>query len=76
MQLTKRQQQIFDIFLEMPSEPRTISDFTELGPERTTIFRDIKKLAQAFTEAYGKSAGRYGELISYINDGGMPGTIS
>lgn len=47
MQLTTRQQQIFDIFLEMPSEPRTISDFAELGPERTTIFRDIKKLVQA-----------------------------
>ncbi|EJJ8281504.1 Fic family protein [Salmonella enterica] len=47
MQLTKRQQQIFDMFLDAPSEPRTISNFAELGPERTTIFRDIKKLVQA-----------------------------
>ncbi|EFS2651683.1 hypothetical protein HX362_004600 [Salmonella enterica] len=47
MQLTKRQQQIFDMFLETPSEPRTTGDFTELGVERTTIFRDIKKLVQA-----------------------------
>lgn len=47
MQLTKRQQQIFDIFLETPSESRTTGDFTELGAERTTIFRDIKKLVQA-----------------------------
>ncbi|EKY8362058.1 hypothetical protein RDV39_002782 [Salmonella enterica] len=47
MQLTKRQQQIFDMFLDAPSEPRTISDFAELGAERTTIFRDVKKLVQA-----------------------------
>jgi hypothetical protein len=33
-------------------------------------------LADAFTAAYQKSAARYDDLVSHINDGGLLGTIS
>ena len=33
-------------------------------------------LAEAFTQAYQKSAARYRDLVAYVNDGGMLGTIS
>ena len=55
MQLTKRQQQIFDIFLEMPSEPRTISDFAEPGPETpfsgAGIYRSLRKIGGSLWRA-------------------------
>lgn len=55
-QLTARQQQIFDQFLEAPEEPQSVADFAALGLERTTIFRDIKKLVQAgLLEPEGKA---------------------
>lgn len=33
-------------------------------------------LAESFVRAYVKSAGRYSELVTHINDGGLLGTIS
>lgn len=47
MSLTERQQRIIDVFLETPDESKSIGDFAEFGLERTTLFRDIKKLVQA-----------------------------
>lgn len=47
MPLTERQQKIIDVFLEAPEESRSVADFAEFGVERTTVFRDIKKLVQA-----------------------------
>ncbi len=47
MQLTERQQKIINIFLETPNETKSVGDFADLGLERTTVFRDIKKLVQA-----------------------------
>jgi len=32
-------------------------------------------LSNAFTDAYKKSATRYGDLVAHINDGGLLGTI-
>jgi Fic family protein len=47
MVLTDRQQKIINIFLENPDETKSVGDFAEFGLERTTVFRDIKKLVQA-----------------------------
>ena len=47
MPLTERQQKIIDVFLEAPEETRSVADFADFGLERTTVFRDIKKLVQA-----------------------------
>jgi len=47
MPLTERQQKIIDVFFEAPEETRSVADFAEFGVERTTVFRDIKKLVQA-----------------------------
>jgi Fic family protein len=33
-------------------------------------------LVEAFTEAYQKSAARHRDLVAYVNDGGMLGTVS
>jgi Fic family protein len=46
MPITERQQKIIDVFLESPSETRAVGDFVDFGVERTTVFRDIKKLVQ------------------------------
>ncbi|MDD5175054.1 MAG: Fic family protein [Sterolibacterium sp.] len=54
--LTERQQKILDVFLEVPEESKSVRDFAEFGLERTTVFRDIKKLVQAgLLEPEGKS---------------------
>lgn len=54
--LTVRQQRIFDQFLETPEETQSVADFAALGLERTTIFRDIKKLVQVgLLEPEGKA---------------------
>lgn len=42
--LTDRQKSILDVFLEAPDEPRSVSDFSSLGTERTSLFRDLKKM--------------------------------
>jgi Fic family protein len=47
MPLTERQQKIIDVFLEAPEESRSVADFADFRVERTTVFRDIKKLVQA-----------------------------
>lgn len=47
MSLTERQMRIFGVFLESPENARSIADFSSLGLERTTVFRDIKKLVLA-----------------------------
>lgn len=47
MPLTERQQKIIGVFLESPEETRSVADFADFGLERTTVFRDIKKLVQA-----------------------------
>jgi Fic family protein len=47
MQLTDRQKRILAVFLEAPDETRSVADFADFGLERTTVFRDIKKLVQA-----------------------------
>lgn len=47
MPLTDRQQKIINVFLEAPESTRSVSDFADFGLERTTVFRDIKKLVQA-----------------------------
>ncbi|MFC5769249.1 Fic family protein [Thauera sinica] len=55
MSLTERQQKIIDVFLESPDQTRSVGDFTDFGLDRTTIFRDIKKLVQAgLLQAEGK----------------------
>lgn len=46
MPLTERQQKIIDVFLKTPEETRAVSDFADFGLNRTTVFRDIKKLVQ------------------------------
>ena len=46
MPLTNRQQKILEAFLEAPEEKRTVGDFADLGLNRTTVFRDIKKLVE------------------------------
>lgn len=56
MLLTDRQQKIINIFLENPEETKSVGDFSEFGLERTTVFRDIKKLVQAeLLEPVGKA---------------------
>ncbi len=56
MLLTDRQQKIINIFLENPEETKSVGDFAELGLERTTVFRDFKKLVQAeMLEPVGKA---------------------
>ena len=47
MQITERQQKIISLFLENPSQTRSVGDFADFGLERTTVFRDIKKLVVA-----------------------------
>lgn len=47
MVLNERQQKIIDRFLESPEATKAISDFADLGVERTTLFRDLKKLVLA-----------------------------
>ncbi len=47
MPLTERQQRIINSFLETPNETKSIGDFANFGLERTTVFRDIKKLVLA-----------------------------
>lgn len=44
---TDRQQKIIDVFLENPDETKAVGDFADFGLDRTTVFRDIKKLVQA-----------------------------
>lgn len=44
--LTERQKSIFNTFLQCPEEKKTASDFTELDVERTSLFRDLRKLVQ------------------------------
>jgi Fic family protein len=54
--LTERQQKILRAFLETPDETKSVSDFADLGIERTTVFRDIKKLVlTGLLESVGKS---------------------
>lgn len=54
--LTERQQKIIDVFLGTPDEAKSVGDFADFGLERTTVFRDIKKLVQAgLLEPEGKS---------------------
>lgn len=56
MLLTERQQKIINIFLENPNETKSVGDFADFGLERTTVFRDIKKLVQAgLLEPEGKA---------------------
>lgn len=56
MSLSERQQKIISVFLDAPDEPRSVSDFAGFGLERTTVFRDIKKLVQAgLLELQGKA---------------------
>lgn len=43
--LTDRQKIILSVFLENPSETKSIGDFSVFGIERTTIFRDMKKMS-------------------------------
>lgn len=47
MELSTRQQKIIDMFLESPNEARSVGDFSDFGLDRTTVFRDIKKLIAA-----------------------------
>jgi Fic family protein len=42
--LTDRQQSILNVFLESPHDARSVGDFSGFGLERTTVFRDIKKM--------------------------------
>jgi Fic family protein len=44
MALTERQQQIIAAFFENPEETKSVGAFTEFGLDRTTVFRDLKKL--------------------------------
>ena len=54
--LSARQQQILDQFIERPEEPQSVANFAGFGLERTTIFRDIKKLVKAgLLELEGKA---------------------
>jgi fido (protein-threonine AMPylation protein) len=46
MSLTERQLKIFEAFLETPEDARSVADFTNFGLERTTLFRDLRKLVQ------------------------------
>jgi len=56
MSFTERQQRIIDIFLEDADKAKSVGDFTDFGLERTTVFRDIKKLVQAeILEPHGKA---------------------
>jgi len=56
MLLTDRQQKIIDTFLEHPEDTKAVGDFADFGLDRTTVFRDIKKLVQArFLEPTGKA---------------------
>lgn len=45
--LTERQERIIAVFLENPEETKSVGAFAEFGLDRTTVFRDIKKLVQA-----------------------------
>lgn len=45
--LTERQQSILNLFLANPDGQKAAGDFLHLGLERTTIFRDLKRLVQA-----------------------------
>lgn len=55
-ELTDRQQRIIDAFLETPEETRSVGDFAALGLDRTTVFRDLKKLVQTgLLQAEGKA---------------------
>ncbi len=44
--LTDRQKSILCIFLETPDETKSVGDFSGLGIERTTLFRDFKKMVE------------------------------
>lgn len=56
MTLTERQQKIINVFLESPEDAKSVSDFADFGLERTTVFRDIKKMVQAgLLQAEGKA---------------------
>jgi len=46
MALSDRQQKIFEAFLEAPEATKSVADFAALGLERTTLFRDLKRLVQ------------------------------
>lgn len=45
--LSPRQQLIFEAFTDAPELPKSVSDFSFLGIERTTVFRDLKGLVNA-----------------------------
>lgn len=54
--LTDRQKLILDIFLETPGQEKSVSDFSNIGVERTTLFRDLKKMAEdGILDLKGKS---------------------
>ena len=44
--LTDRQKTILNVFLETPDETKSVGDFSDFGIERTTLFRDFKKMAE------------------------------
>lgn len=44
--LTERQKSILNLFLENPSETKSVSDFSSFGLDRTTVFRDLKKMVE------------------------------
>lgn len=46
LRLTERQEIILGIFLEQPEIHRTLSDFDTLSVDRTTLFRDLRKLVE------------------------------
>jgi len=46
MALSARQEKIFESFMSDPECSRSVADFADLGLERTTLFRDLKKLVQ------------------------------
>lgn len=54
--LTERQKKILNVFLENPKDMKSVSDFADFGLERTTVYRDIKKLVQeGMLESEGKA---------------------
>lgn len=56
MALSDRQQKIFKAFLATPESVRSVADFADLGLERTTLYRDLKRLVQeGLLQPVGKS---------------------
>jgi Fic family protein len=67
MAVSERQLSIFAAFLEEPDEARAVSDFAHLGLERTTLYRDLKKLVrEGLLRAEGKSYRVNTESAAYV----------